>query len=645
MVSGRGDEGERVTAGALGIAARALPRWDVVGHGIEPLLRDALGEELALPGRRGEPALREGRVGIGHAQTERPFPLEVLEGETGQVRMLPAQGLPRHLFVGLAQGRMIEAHSRGQQPEHVRVGLGLAEGRDGRPVQAHVEMAVRLVDVVLLERGRGGQDDVGVVDGVGLEEVVDHREEVLARETLADLLALRRHRQRVRVVDEHGLHGRSERGVEQDPSDLAHVEQARPRGREVRSLQGGGVGREGAGAGEQDAAPGMAPGPGDGGQAGDRAHGHARARMTIEPVVQADRYRLPGRALARQPLDVGRGQPRRLRHPRRVPLAHALAQGLGADRVALEVVAILETVPEDDVHQPQGQRAVRPRQEREVAVGLLRGARAEGVDGHEGRPAAPRLLDEGPEVDVGAHDVRAPGHDEARVHHRLRIEAHGLAQRGLEPLEPRAGADRPIQAAGPQRVEEAAVHAAEREEAHVAGVRVGQDGLRAVLRHHAVQAIGDEVQGFVPRDASEAALALASHALHRVQDAVGAVDPLQVVIHLHAEEALGEAVVGIATDPDGAAVLDVHGHDAGVRAVVRTDDLERAASRGARHDLGAHRAASGRIGVGFPLPSTATSTTSASVTFTFSPWPPPHRSASTLTRTVIDVRPTRTVSV
>ena len=46
-----------------------------------------------------------------------------------------------------------------------------------------------------------------------------------------------------------------------------------------------------------------------------------------------------------------------------------------------------------------------------------------------------------------------------------------------------------------------------------------------------------------------------------------------------------------------------------------------------------------------PLSSTATSTTSASVTFTRSPLPAPQRSASTLTFTVIDVRPTRTVSV
>ena len=58
---------------------------------------------------------------------------------------------------------------------------------------------------------------------------------------------------------------------------------------------------------------------------------------------------------------------------------------------------------------------------------------------------------------------------------------------------------------------------------------------------------------------------------------------------------------------------------------------------------------SGRIDTGRPRSSTATSTTSAWVTLTASPacgcGPIPHRSASTDTRTVMDVRPTRTVSV
>ena len=63
-------------------------------------------------------------------------------------------------------------------------GFALAQRRDGGPAQAQVEVAVGLVDVVVLERGGRGQDDVGEVHGVGLEQVVDDGEQVLAREAL-----------------------------------------------------------------------------------------------------------------------------------------------------------------------------------------------------------------------------------------------------------------------------------------------------------------------------------------------------------------------------------------------------------------------------------------------------------------------------
>ena len=69
--------------------------------------------------------------------------------------------------------------------------------------------------------------------------------------------------------------------------------------------------------------------------------------------------------------------------------AHALAQLRRAPRrVALEVVAVLEAVAEDHVHHAEGQRGVGAGQERQVLVGLLRRARAVGVDRRRAR--APR---------------------------------------------------------------------------------------------------------------------------------------------------------------------------------------------------------------------------------------------------------------
>ena len=73
---------------------------------------------------------------------------------------------------------------------------------------------------------------------------------------------------------------------------------------------------------------------------------------------------------------------------------HSVARsrsGSDADRVALDVVAVLQAVAEDHVHHAQGQRGVGAGQEGQVLVRLLGGARAEGIDGHQlrARAAAP----------------------------------------------------------------------------------------------------------------------------------------------------------------------------------------------------------------------------------------------------------------
>ena len=153
------------------------------------------------------------------------------------------------------------------------------------------------------------------------------------------------------------------------------------------------------------------------------------AGVAVQPVVEADRRGPRGRVLARE-------APRS--RPRVRPVSRAVRSGVHSrararssaapTRVPLEVVAVLEAVAEDDVHHRRGRgRASVPGQEGQVLVGLLRGPRAVGVDRHEPRAAPPRLLDEGPEVDVRAHDVGAPGHDEARVDDRLGVEADRLA--------------------------------------------------------------------------------------------------------------------------------------------------------------------------------------------------------------------------
>ena len=296
------------------------------------------------------------------------------------------------------------------------------------------------------------------------------REEILAAQPLHDLLLLGGHRRGVRVVDEEGLHGRGQGRVGEGPAQLAHVQGARARRGQVGTLQGFAADGKGARGGEQDAAPHVAPGPGHRGQAGDGAHRHASSGVPVQAVVDADGRGPSGGVGTGEPLDVGLGQAGDRRRARGGPLLRPLPQLRRPLGVAVEVVLVLEPVAEDHVHHAEGEGGVGPGVEGQVPVGMLRRPRPVGIHGDEPGAAPASLLDEGPEVHVGAHDVGAPGHDEAGVHDGLGIEPEALPHRGLEARSPGARADGPREQAGPELLEEAAVQAAVGEEAHVAGI-------------------------------------------------------------------------------------------------------------------------------------------------------------------------------
>jgi hypothetical protein len=65
------------------------------------------------------------------------------------------------------------------------------------------------------------------------------------------------------------------------------------------------------------------------------------------------------------------------------------------------------------MHEGEREHGVGSGADGEVVVGDCGGARSVGIDDDEARTVAPGLFDEGPEVDVVAVDVRAPGDDEA----------------------------------------------------------------------------------------------------------------------------------------------------------------------------------------------------------------------------------------
>ena len=322
----------------------------------------------------------------------------------------------------------------------------------------------------MLEGGGRGQHDIGVVHRVGGKELVDHREEVLAAQALHDLVLLGSDRRRVRVVDEEGLHRRGEALVGEGTPELAHVEGPGARRREVGALENLRPHRERARGGEQHASPHVAPGPRHRGQARDRPHRHPPAGVAVQAVVETDGRGPRGAVGSRKPLDFGFGQAGDRRGPRGRPFLRPLLELGGALGVAIEVVLVLEPVTKDHVHHAEGEGRIGSGEEGEVTIGVLGRLRPVGIDGHDPGAATAGLLDEGPEVDVGADDVGAPGHDEPGVDDGLGIEPQALPHRGLEPGPPGARADGPGEQAGPDLLEEATVQAAVGEQAHVAGI-------------------------------------------------------------------------------------------------------------------------------------------------------------------------------
>ncbi len=278
MVGGRRDEGQGVALGQLRGARHALVGRGEAGDRVEPFRREALRAQLALAGRGREASFGERHERAGNAEAHRALALEALEGDALHVGVVPVEGLSGHLLVAVAEARVVEAHAGRETPEELGVRPGLTLGRDRRPVEAHVQVTIGLVDVVVLEGGGGRQHDVREVDGVGPEELVHHGEEILAGQTRADALLIRRHRRHVGVVDEQRLHWRVESLVGEDPSDLAHVEGAGAGRGEVGALEGGGPHRVGTGGRQERPAAGVAPGADHRRKAGDGPDRHAAAR-------------------------------------------------------------------------------------------------------------------------------------------------------------------------------------------------------------------------------------------------------------------------------------------------------------------------------------------------------------------------------
>ncbi|EXI68478.1 MAG: hypothetical protein AW08_01260 [Candidatus Accumulibacter adjunctus] len=527
-----------------------------------------------------------------------PVAHELLPRHAGKAWIAPVESLAAEILVAVGETRLTETHPRCQPTKQLGVRQRLAERRDRRLVELDVQMAVGLVDVQLFHVAARRQQDVGIVGGVGLEEVVYDGEQVVAGKPAHHLARLWGDCQRVAVVDEDRLDRRPR--VQQVVADGAHVDDARRRMRhQVGPFERGRVHRVIARGGQQDAAGGVAPGTGERRQAGDRAQRHAAAGGAVDAVVGTDR-RWPRAAVGlRQLLDDARLDAADRRHACRRKRPHALGEFREAQGVAGDVVLVEEVVADQHVHQAERQRAVGSRQQGDVLVAAVGGHRPAGVDGDQARTAPPRFLRQAPEMKVGDDAVAAPDEDQPRVDDVLGVEADARTDRRAVAHGAGAGADRPVELRGAETVEETAVERTVAEQPRVAGIAVGDDRLGTMAGDDAAETVGDGVQRLVPADPFEArARPLRADAPQRMQQALRVMDALGVVRHLGAQHAGSRRVIGRAGDLQHAALADRDLECAGVRAVMRTGATYRVADGVFGNRLRHGRVSSGKGWVG-----------------------------------------------
>ena len=98
--------------------------------------------------------------------------------------LIPTFGYIRSTKQGMNRDTFIEAHPLSQQPKDLAVRLRFSKRFYRGIVVKNVEVTVCPVDIRLFELSRCRQQDVGIIRGIGLEDLMDDREEVLAPEAL-----------------------------------------------------------------------------------------------------------------------------------------------------------------------------------------------------------------------------------------------------------------------------------------------------------------------------------------------------------------------------------------------------------------------------------------------------------------------------
>ena len=239
--------------------------------------------------------------------------------------------------------------------------------------------------------------------------------------------------------------------------------------------------------------------------------------------------------------------------------------------------------------------------DRQIPVGAGGSARAIRINDYQLRALAPRFLDERPQMNVVAVNVRSPGDDVARVNELFRLGAQFHAENRDQTSLARCRTDCALKLRCAEPVEKSAIHGSAVQCSKRSTVGVRKNGLAAEFRSDLAKSGRDFVERLIPGDAlpgfrhvrlcgdsrprlsmrSEASPSLRRDPSHRIEHAIRRVDPIEILRHFRAQKSPRHRMRRIALNLRRPPIFDCDQHSASIRAIVRT---------GGVNDLLGHRA-------------------------------------------------------